>query len=280
MLWVIKQRLMNLLLFFCCMPHCIGQPDQFPYKLSYATDISLISGAVSLSLANHHIKKNTDLQYLTFEEIQRLNVQDIPKFDRSVTQYWSDELADLSDVTRTFLNIAPAMLILPPFSDEKLRNICVLALMYLEGSSINGSITDITKYLTHRKRPYLYNTNTITPEEKRWLSQPGCDYTYTSFFSGHTSEAFYSAVFLSKVVYDICGKSAITFVVWGTALSGAVITGYLRYKSGWHYPSDILAGAIAGCAIGYLIPVLHKNRKEDKFRLSFTGNQIGFQYTF
>ena len=41
--------------------------------------------------------------------------------------------------------------------------------------------------------------------------------------------------------------------------SYAAFVSYLRYASGWHYPTDIIAGALVGSTIGWLIPYLHKN---------------------
>jgi membrane-associated phospholipid phosphatase len=143
-----------------------------------------------------------------------------------VTKNWSPELDDLSDITRSAVAVSPANLIFPQLINENWKNLLILTIMYIEGSTLNGNITDITKILTVRKRPFLYNTTTLTDYEKYWLSQPGCDYAYTSFFSGHTSGAFFSAVYLSNVVSDICGKSVFTYLVWSTSLFGAAATGY------------------------------------------------------
>jgi membrane-associated phospholipid phosphatase len=273
-------RLLIFLVLLGSLTTCYGQSSDFPYKLSYATDIPLVTGALSATIADYYIEKKTEINYLPFDEVKKLNANDIPQFDRSVTKNWSPELDDPSDITRGIVNASPVIIIFPQLNEEKWKNIIVLTVMYLEGNVLNDNITDITKYLTERKRPYLYNTTSITEQEKFWLCQPGGDYAYTSFFSGHTSSTFYSAVFLSKVVSDIYGKSVFTYVVWGTTLFGAATTGYLRYKSGWHYPSDVLAGALVGSVIGYLVPALHKKEKSDNISLSLNGNQIGIKYIF
>jgi membrane-associated phospholipid phosphatase len=43
----------------------------------------------------------------------------------------------------------------------------------------------------------------------------------------------------------------------------ASVTGYLRYYSGKHYPTDIIAGAIIGSITGWGIPALHRKRNEN-----------------
>jgi membrane-associated phospholipid phosphatase len=41
-------------------------------------------------------------------------------------------------------------------------------------------------------------------------------------------------------------------------LSTAVVTGIFRVTSGNHFPTDVLAGALAGSIVGYTIVCLHK----------------------
>ena len=36
------------------------------------------------------------------------------------------------------------------------------------------------------------------------------------------------------------------------------VTGYLRFKAGKHFPTDIIVGYGVGATIGYLVPELHK----------------------
>jgi len=59
--------------------------------------------------------------------------------------------------------------------------------------------------------------------------------------------------------------------------------GYLRYKSGKHFPTDILTGALIGSAIGYFIPFIHRTNESDldvSFGINGNGSTINFLYKF
>jgi hypothetical protein len=52
-----------------------------------------------------------------------------------------------------------------------------------------------------------------------------------SFYSSHTSIAFCSAVFLSKIYSDIYPESRFRYIVLGAGLAAAATTGYMRYAA-------------------------------------------------
>ena len=62
--------------------------------------------------------------------------------------------------------------------------------------------------------------------------------------SGHTSRSFASAMFLHPLVNN--GKFRL--LIWVLA----ALVSLSRIFVGVHYPSDILAGALVGCIIGYV----------------------------
>jgi membrane-associated phospholipid phosphatase len=83
-------------------------------------------------------------------------------------------------------------------------------------------------------------------------------------------------VFLSTVFSDLYPESHWKYVVWSGSLLAASATAYLRYKSGMHYPSDLIAGAIVGSAIGYLVPVLHRNKESDVSNSHASSTPLAF----
>lgn len=103
----------------------------------------------------------------------------------------------------------------------------------------------------------------------------GSDDAHFSFFSGHTAAAFTVATFVWKVVTDIHEDSIWMKLLWGSSLTLAAMTGYARVEAGKHYPSDVIAGAVVGFAIGYLVLMLHKKKKGDRLSLIISHNRIG-----
>ena len=77
---------------------------------------------------------------------------------------------------------------------------------------------------------------------------------------------FASAFFLAKVYSDYNPKSKYTKFIYGGTILAASAVGFMRYRSGKHFPTDIITGAAVGALIGYGIPAIHKNN--DK-KLSF-----------
>ncbi len=48
--------------------------------------------------------------------------------------------------------------------------------------------------------------------------------------------------------------------MWVVAATVPTITGYLRYKAGYHFLSDNILGYVIGAGTGILIPKMHKNK--------------------
>ena len=122
----------------------------------------------------------------------------------------------------------------------------------------------------------MYNTS-LSEETREKLGQKRI--SYGSFISGHTSGAFCAAVFLSVAYSDIYGRSKWSKIIWITSLASAATTGFLRYDAGRHYPTDVIAGAIAGGLIGYAIPYLHKKQSKN-INLFIASNLIYLSYDF
>jgi membrane-associated phospholipid phosphatase len=147
------------------------------------------------------------------------------------------------------------------------------ALMYLETGILTYSITEITKCLVRRIRPYVYNRE-VPLHDKIMSSDPR-----KSFFSGHTSISFASVVFLARTYAALHPDSRWKPVVWCTGLSAATLVGVLRILSGKHFPTDVLVGALVGSFIGIVIPKLHKVESIAKHS-SNRSFQISFQFSF
>jgi membrane-associated phospholipid phosphatase len=256
-----------------CVPKTHAQDREFPYSRSKA-DWALLSVSVASTITSEFLLDERN-DKLSLTEIETLKRSSINRFDRSATYKWSTSAANFSDVPYRMMPFLPMTLGIPLAANKKWDNAFTLGLIYAEVFFFTKGITGITKTLAGRTRPYLYNT-TFTPEERFALQQDSPTAT-TSFFSGHSSVTFAFAVLLSKTYTDIYGKNTWSKIIWITSLSAATATAWARVEAGVHYPTDVIAGAIIGSAIGYFIPELHKTKNR---KISLIINPAQFKIAY
>jgi len=226
--------------------------SQSPYSLETGREAALLGGGFGLGVLSLHLE--TNIESLNFNELQNLSRKNVFAFDRGATYNWSQDASIVSDYLLNFLLISPVALLT---SDEVRNDFGTFSLMYLENLFLSFAAVHTTKILIKRNRPYLYNNNVPLKFKTDRSSR-------LSFFSGHTTHAFSSAVFFSTVYSEYYPNSKWRPYIWGASLLSASITGYLRYASGDHFPTDIIVGAVVGSAIGYLIPLIHKVDNKDE----------------
>ena len=239
--------------------------SQSPYKISWKNDGWLIGGCAAAGIGALIVDRPASP--LTLYEINRLSRSSIHWFDRSATYKYSTSASGASDLLAGLCLAAPLTLTF----DEKIKSdFQIIALMYFETAMFAAVLPSYGKGIVERTRPFAYNpavpvNEKTSPDARR------------SFFSRHTTLAFASAVFLSKVYDDYYPDSEWRPYVWTFSLLAASTVGYMRYESGSHFPSDILAGAVVGGVVGYIVPLLHRT-DNDKF--SVVPGLSGFQLRF
>lgn len=207
---------------------------------------------------------------LSQEDIARQDRSEVNAFDRSATCNWSPESARWSDRLRTTLVISPALLML----DTQMRSdFLIIAVMYAESILIEEGLTGIVKNTTGRKRPFVYNPD--VPDSRKTEES-----AVRSFYSGHASTAFNSAIFFCTVFSDYYPDSRLRWAVWVGMLATASMVGYLRYRAGMHYPTDVIAGAVMGSLSGFTVPFLHRQHNTHITILPYTGEQTGISISF
>ena len=125
--------------------------------------------------------------------------------------------------------------------------------MYGEVLLVNNGLGELLNGVTNRTRPFVYNLNLNIPPEAKLEVE-----ARRAFPSGHTANAFAAAVFLSSVYAKLHPGSSATPWIWAGSLTLAAATGYMRYRGGKHFPTDITSGAIIGSLIGWGLPKLHE----------------------
>lgn len=135
------------------------------------------------------------------------------------------------------------------------------ATMYAEAIAFSWGLTNLAKIGFRRPRPIAY----IERERAIQGGQDPDTYNNTStdsslsFYSGHTA---LTATVSATATYLAFARSPNSMRAWGTLAGGVVLTSFVaveRVRGGAHFPSDVIAGALAGAGIGMLVVHLHRH---------------------
>jgi undecaprenyl-diphosphatase len=122
--------------------------------------------------------------------------------------------------------------------------------MYAESVSLTLAVDDLVKIAVRRPRPIDYSAANAGNTTNTDLS--------LSFFSGHEAVLFSltaTATYMAFIHSPDSPRPWLT-LAGGTLLTGFV--GYERVRSGAHFPTDVIMGALAGASVGVLVPHLHR----------------------
>lgn len=219
---------------------------QSPYRRSWSKDGSI--AGVSLAAGTAAVLVSQSPEPLTARQIDALSRESINPFDRGATFNYSGDISVASDVLVGAVTAAPLALL---FDSAVRDDWQTCALMYAETMALAVILPAYGKGTVERNRPYVYNPE--VPMDRKTTSD-----AKKAFFSRHACAAFASASFLSTLYGDYHPGSAARRYVWAGTLIAAAAVGFMRCEAGEHYPTDVIAGAIVGSAIGYAIPRLHR----------------------
>jgi membrane-associated phospholipid phosphatase len=175
--------------------------------------------------------------------------------DAAVRRHWRwsrpQSAQSLSNVTLALSLIAPAGAFAAArggfgngFGEEML--------LVVESGAVTLGLTQATKYLFRRARPWAHAGEPPPGEHL------GSRDASLSFVSGHASVAFALAVSTGSLA-SLRGDDGKAWV-WATGLTVAAATGYLRIAADRHYLTDVLGGAALGATVGWLVPRLIDRR--------------------
>jgi hypothetical protein len=198
---------------------------------------------------------------------------DLNGLDRGTAGRRDDRAATASDVLAGLALAAPfAADYLDVRSGGSAEGFDRDAVVMLEAAALSGGIDQLVKAATHRPRPLVYG---LPPGD------PGLTETdnYRSFYSGHTATTFAVGIAYARThALRHPGSDANWAVYGGAVLVGAAV-GTLRVVAGKHFPTDVLVGAVAGTAIGLLVPALHAPKPLEDGSISLAPSGLAFQIT-
>ncbi len=217
-----------------------------PYRLSWKVDAPIGGASIMLHTGYFFAKKRVNL--LDTAYINGLNRADIWKIDRSAAYNWSPKAAKVSDFMMFACMATPALLLLDKKTQPDFGKISIIGLQVF---ALNTGLTNLTKALVHRTRPYNYNPNVPMSCKIQGDAR-------MSFFSGHSSVSSSMCFYTAKVFHDYNLNSNLRPYIWATAAVLPAVTGYLRWRAGKHFLTDIVTGYLIGAAVGILVPELHR----------------------
>ena len=239
-----------------------------PYSLSKNAGIWLNALGMSLLyISEYSIESNP----LTEKEIINLDYRKIPSYDYSAIKNWDPKSTETSDWLLYISLTTPSLL----FLDSKIRkDIRTIMPMITEAYLINLGVTNLSKALVKRPRPYLYNEDVSIAEKNKKDNN-------RSFFSGHTSMSAVSWILFASIYKDYNPKNKYSDYLSYTAYMFPLMTAYYRYDAGKHFLSDIVIGYAVGAYLGNTIPSIHKKNKNIKLSpTAMYNNSINFNFLF
>jgi membrane-associated phospholipid phosphatase len=244
---------------------------QSPYSFDLDNEAILYGTGISLGILENELLKQRE--QITIEELRNISRDNLNSFDKIATYNWSPNANAISDVLLVITIASPLFLLT---SSDVHNDIGAYTNMYFQNAIFSYSLAYLAKSTFYRLRPYAYNPDVPTDEK---LTKG----TTLSFFSGHSTMAFSSAIFLSTMFQKYFPDSKLIPYIWGTSLVFASIVGYLRVYSGQHFPSDVITGAVVGSLVGYIIPLIHENQENKSKTLPLkiqTNNVFSFKINF
>ncbi len=240
------KRILTILLLFILISHNIY--SQTGYQRSNQKDIPILTASALILGSGFYLGQK--VQPLTQNEVNDLNPVNINRFDRWACSRWSPQAAHWSDILLVTSLLSPGLLLT---SDEIQNDRETFGMMYFESMILTYGLTQLTKSLAQRIRPGAYHPD--ASDEFKYHNRN----VRASFFSGHTSMAFASLVFLASVYDRYHSDSEWTPYIWGSAVGIASTVGFLRILAGKHFPTDVIVGAVVGGAVGYFIPKIYES---------------------
>lgn len=242
-----------------------------PYNFNWKKELVYASGAGLLTAGGLLARFQT--RPLTEAQISSLNEFNLPGLDRSAVRKWNPNAALVSDVLLYGSVTLPAFLMI----NKRMRqDFLAIGFIYAETAMLALGVTELTKGLSRRARPFVYNPNLSLDRKIERDAR-------LSFFSGHTSITAAVCFTTAKIFSDYSDNKTHEALVWTAAAAVPLATAVLRYEAGKHFPSDVIAGYFMGATIGYLVPWLHR-RKPIKEGMTLspysTGDGLGVYFSY
>ncbi|HET8934380.1 MAG TPA: phosphatase PAP2 family protein [Polyangiales bacterium] len=245
-----------------------ARADDTPYQLYPVADATTIG----MSALIWFVPALTLSSFVDAEGCE-CDPRDLNRLDRSTAGHYRPVLSALGDVSVSALGaLALVAESIDVFTDHRagrpvadfFTDFAVIAEAWL----VNGAINQLVKLTATRPRPLLYERALTDPAR----SNPD---NYLSFYSSHASTAFAIGIAYAQTYAYRHPDSAARYWMYAAAIAAGSGIGLTRIFAGKHFPSDVLVGAAAGAAIGWLIPWLHVQAPRTRVSVTLAPSAFG-----
>jgi membrane-associated phospholipid phosphatase len=172
-------------------------------------------------------------------------------------------------ISNAGLGLAAAFALIDPvlsgFREHSVQTGLVDGFLYAQTVSLTLAMTNVVKMAVRRPRPLAY-VDFEAHRGETGYSNSSTDSTL-SFFSGHAAT---TAAIGATATYLALTRAPHTARPWITLGIAAVVSSVVsieRVRAGKHFPTDVIAGSIAGAGIGVIVPHLHRSEDVEQRRV-------------
>ncbi|MBP7479683.1 MAG: phosphatase PAP2 family protein [Spirochaetaceae bacterium] len=236
------KKIISIIVFVSCVFTQAAGQEKDVFKIDWVTDGIIIGSVITVNTAGFLLEDKTSQEMPGL-----LSVDTINTFDRWSAFPYSKAADVTSDIFQYASFLLPAVLFTTGMDQW-----ITIGVMYAEASLLSFGLKNMGKSMINRYRPYNYFPGAPEQEDNDFVK---------SHPSGHTTMAFTGAAFASYTFSQYFPDSPWKIPVIAGSYVFAGTTAALRIKSGSHFFSDVLSGAVIGTLSGFLIPYIHKAEK-------------------
>jgi membrane-associated phospholipid phosphatase len=146
--------------------------------------------------------------------------------------------------------------ILSGLREQSVQTGFVDAFMYAETMSLTFALTDIVKIAVRRPRPGAYAEAEENRDDPTFANRDTD--SSLSFFSLHSSMTAAIGATATYLAFARAPDTPRPWITLGLATGLSTFVSIERVRAGKHFPTDVIAGSLAGAAVGVVVPHLHR----------------------